>query len=118
MGIKFKRWECKSECEASGMTPIKARDLIIKCYFEAQKERFTGTQDNSSNKSDDELYKSATGAVKVVFKEMGGDFQNPTKFYLEQAAQSFAKKAAAWGTPAEIIEYQKAQLTKIMKSLG
>ena len=120
MGINFKRWECRDECEATGMTPMKARDLIIKCYFEAQRERFSREQKSLSDKkaNDDELHKSAAAAVKVVFKEMGGDFENPTKFYLDQAAQSFAKKAAAWGTPADIIAHQKVQLTKIMESLG
>ncbi len=119
METNFSRWDCKEECERKDMTPIMARDLIIKCFFEAQKEMFARAKKNLFDKesTDEQLQKSVESAIKLTFKEVGGSFENPTKMQLGMAVQALARKAATWGTPDDIIEYHKAQITSILGSL-
>src|SRR5208337_3038219 len=119
METNFPRWDCKEECERKDMTPVMARDLIMKCFFEAQKEMFARAKKSLFDKDsdDDELHRSVEAAIKVTFKEVGGNYENPTKMQLGMAVQALARKAAAWGTPADIIDYHKAQITSILGSL-
>ncbi len=120
MGDNFARWDCKEECARPDMTPLMARDLIIKCFFEAQKEMFARAKKSLFGKetNDEELHRSVEAAVKLTFREVGGDYERPTKPQLLQAVQALARKAASWGTPADIIEYHKSQIATILNSLA
>mgnify|MGYP001053264584 CR=1 FL=1 len=46
---RFKRWFVSEE-DLQGLNPIKARDIIIKCFFEAQKETFRKSKRESWKK--------------------------------------------------------------------
>ncbi len=120
MATEFTRWECKDDCDPAGMTPLKARDLIIRCFFEAQKEAFARSKKNLGDKktSDAELQRTVESVVKLTFNETGCNFDNPSKEDLGKAIQALAKKSSMWGTPADIIDYHKGQITRILANLG
>lgn len=117
MDTKFTRWECK-DSDLKDMTPSKARDLIIQCFFEAQKETFSRAKKTLGKETaDSELHSSVEGAVRLTFKEVGGNFENPSREDLGKAVQALARKASSWGTPDDIIEHHKGQIMKILGSL-
>lgn len=100
------------------MTPLKARDLIAQCFFEAQRETFARAKKSLGKEvSEPEILKSVKSAIRVTIEEVGGNFDAPSKDDLGKAVQALARKAASWGTPADIIEHHKGQIMKILGSL-
>ncbi len=117
MAFEFARWECK-DSDLKDMTPLKARDLITQCFFEAQRETFARAKKSLGKEvSEPEILKSVKNAVRVTIDESGGNFDSPSKEDLIKAVQALARKAASWGTPADIIEHHKGQIMKILGSL-
>ncbi len=115
---RFKRWFISEE-DLTGLTPIKARDLIIKCFFEAQKETFARAKESLGKSADEKaILESVTNAVRVVFRETGGSFDNPSKEDLVRVVEGLARKSASWGTPQDIIEHHKAQIERVLRALG
>ena len=117
MERSFKRWVIQ-EKDLEGLTPLKARDLIIRCFFEAQKETLARVKQTLGREtSDEEIQKSVVNLIKLTFKEVGGSYENPTKKGLGNLVQSLAQKSSAWGTPNDIIEHHKGEITKVLKVL-
>jgi hypothetical protein len=118
MDSKFKRWEFK-DGDLKDLTTSKARDLIIQCFFDAQKETFLrAKQDLGKQTGDSELYNSVKASVKLTFKEVGADFDNPSKDDLGSVVQTLARKASSWGTPEDIIKHHKDQIMRILGALN
>ncbi len=114
---KYKRWFV-DEKDLIGLDTRRARDIIIKCFFEAQKETFARVKESLGRKvSDDEILESVTNAVKLVFKEVNGSFENPSKQDLLNVVERLASKSASWGTPQDIIEHHKTQIEKVLGAL-
>ncbi|TAL24192.1 MAG: hypothetical protein EPN94_07895 [Nitrospirae bacterium] len=113
----FKRWElCEADLE--DITPEKARDLIIKCFYEAQKETFIRARKQIGVRSSDEdIHASVAAGVRQASKETGGDFEKPTKEGLAKVLEVLAKRSASWGTPQDIIEHHKKQIRIILERL-
>lgn len=117
MDKKFVRWEVQP-AELRMMDTKKARDIIIKCFFEAQKETIARAKEKLGNTADDDsILKSVTAIVKTTFTEVKSNFDNPTKEDLMQVIGSLAKKSQGWGTPADIIEHHKKQIEKVLSAL-
>lgn len=117
-GKDFKRWEM-CEADLADVTPEKARDLIVKCFYEAQKETFIRARKQIGVRSSDEdIYESVVAGVRLAFKEADGNFEKPAKASLTKVVQILAKKSASWGTPEDIIEYHKKQIQKILDKLS
>jgi len=107
-----------SETDMAEMTPIKARDLIIDCFFHAQKETFQAIKEKLNKESTDEqILESVQSIIKMTFDETGGDFDNPTKEQLMSVVMNIAGKSKAWGTPPDIIDHHKQQIEKILSLL-
>lgn len=114
-GERFKRWS-PSESELADMNPLKARDLIITCFFEAQKETFARSRQQLGLQSGEkELHTSIESAIKLVMKETGGDFDHPTRESLAKAVEVLARKASSWGTPEDIIEHHKKLIQNVLR---
>jgi hypothetical protein len=104
--------------ELAGMEPAQARDLIVRCFFEAQKETFARAQSHFGPVPDDaSLLATVQGAVRLAFREAGGDFDHPTVRALNDSVNVLARKAASWGTPAEVIAHHKGEIEKVLKAL-
>lgn len=113
----FQRWFVTSK-DLQKMTPAKARDLIIKCFYAAQKETFANIKlQEKLPASEQEVKNTVTAAVKSVFTQIGEDFENPTKPGLLKVVEVLAANARSWGTPEDIIRHHKGQIQKVLNAL-
>ena len=114
---RFHRWTL-TEDDLTDLTPLKARDIIVKCFFEAQKETFARSkQDLGLKTTDEELLKTVSTSIRMVFKELGVDFEKPTAEGLMKVVETLARKASSWGTPKDIIDFHGAQVMKVLQLL-
>lgn len=110
---------CVSNEELQHLTPVKARDIIVHCFFEAQKETFTRAMKTLGNiPNDADLKVKLEGAVRLAFREAEGDFDHPNLQSLMKAVQVLGNKAAAMGTPPDIIGHHQAEIMKVFEALG
>lgn len=115
--LTYKRWFL-TEDDLRDMDPLKARDLIVKCFAEAQKETFQRAREHMGVQADDEqLLQNLRSAVKVTFKDVGGDFFAPTKDTLERVVESLASKSKSFGTPEDVIEHHREQIESVLALL-
>ena len=69
-------------------------------------------------KTDEEtLRANVEGVIRMGFKEVGSDYDSPTKSGLNEVLDVLARKADAWGTPKEIVEHHKATMMEIIGKL-
>ena len=117
MSKTFNRWEIDPS-ELHNMTPAKARDLIIKCFHEAQKETIArGKRELDLDTSEEEIEKSVRMTVRMAFEEVEGSYDNPTPESLGMVIEVLARKAGAWRTPPDIIEHHKKTIAKVLQAL-
>lgn len=117
MKEEFKRWELQQK-DVEGLNAEKARDLIVRCFFEAQKETFgRAKKDLGLVSDDDQLMASVRTAVKLAFRETGNDFDRPDRQGLEKVVGVLATRAASWGTPQDIIGHHSLQIRKVLSLL-
>lgn len=113
----FHRWRLKEE-DLEDLNPAKAKELIINCFYEAQKETFARSKESLGMRADDtEVRTSVLSAVRLTFREAGGDFNNPTRESLIRVVEVLGRKSMAWGTPGDIIEYHREQIMKVIRGL-
>lgn len=98
---------------------FRARELVVRCFSSAQRETLErmATQRGTAP-SDAELQQLVVGAVRLSFRQTGGDFDRPTKAALQAAVQALAERSAAMGTPRDIIEHHRGQLERLFAALG
>jgi hypothetical protein len=108
----MKLWEIAEE-ELRELTPRKARELIVECFFHSQRETYQlrGQQPPP----DEELRERAQAVLRLAFREIGGSYEEPTVEDLYRAVEALCKKAHAWGTPPEILEHHRAQVLKVLR---
>lgn len=114
---KFGRWTL-SEDDLTEMNSVKARDLITRCFLEAQKETFYRVRERAGvSHNEDSVKKSIDNVVKMAFKSTGGDYDNPSKESLMKVVGQLAENAASFGTPEDIIDHHKGLIEKIFSRL-
>ncbi|MBI4684913.1 MAG: hypothetical protein HY755_06915 [Nitrospirae bacterium] len=114
---KFHRWSLEED-DLADLSPAKARDLIIKCFYESQKETFLSARRQLGVRSSDEdIHASVVAGVQLAFRETGGDFEHPTREGLMKVVDVLAKKSSSWGTPPDIIQHHICQIRKIVDRL-
>jgi hypothetical protein len=95
-----------------------ARELVVQCFLQAQQETFRRASERMGRApSDDELAKMIEGAVRLAFRSTKGDFDHPTKKTLMAAVQQLAAKAAAMGTPPDVIEDHRSELGRLFAAM-
>lgn len=106
------------ESTLDGVTPQKARDLLVDCFFSAQSEAFTRTtRKRDADVSRSEVRKTVESLIRVKFRELGCDWDDPSADDLHRVALSLALEAAEWGTSPETIERAMAELAKVQQRL-
>lgn len=111
-------WWCVTEEDLQDLDAVKARDLVIRCFFEAHKETYAAAKAKLGVPTgDDEVRRSIVAAVRLAFREVGADFDHPTKEALTQVIDVLGRKAAAWGTPKEVVEHHKGEIRKVLARL-
>lgn len=114
---KYHRWALHA-ADLLDMTPLKARDLIVQCFFEAQKETFVRAGEQLGRHQDPaQLMATVRSAVKMTFQSTGGDFEAPTRATLEAVVEALARKASTWGTPEDVMEHHKKQIQSVLRRL-
>lgn len=112
----YAQWSITAQ-DLSGITPIKARDLIVKWFATAHKEIFARVNQTLQVRDDVSLFNSAEGMVRLTFREVGADFNRPDKENLRKVINQLAKKAAGWGTPPEVLATHKQILFSVLDNL-
>ena len=113
----FNRW-CLEPEDLKELDAVKARDLIIECFFDAQKETLARAKKTLGQGAEtDEMKRATVSIIKVTFKELGADWNRPTKETLGKVVESLAKKSQMWGTPPDIIEHHREQLGRLFRVL-
>ena len=99
-------------------TAEQARDLMIECFFHAQRETLARVKMTLSGKeqvpSDDDLRRSIRMMLKLAMRESADDFDKPTVESLERLLAALRHKAAAWGTPDDIILHHCGQIRVLL----
>lgn len=114
----YERWFC-SPADLVGLDPVRARDLVVKCFYQAQHETLTRSHATMGLSVDEESIRAeAEGAVRNAFKRTGGDFGNPDKISIRRAVESLADSALAFGTPPDIVEHHRKQIDVVLAGLA
>jgi len=108
------------ESHLDELTPVGARDLIVECFYFAQHETLARTKMKlgAAHFDDASIRTSVVGAVRLAFGEAGGDFDLPTLTSLASVIDVLARKADAWGTPADIVEHHHDQVMKMLERMA
>jgi hypothetical protein len=117
--MTFHRWKLPASPLRDDLTPQAARDLIIECFYQAQCETFARAKEKltGTSQAPGDVRTSVIGAVRLAFKECGGDFDRPTKRSLGQTVEVLGRKAQSWGTPGDIIEHHAAQIRLLLEQV-
>jgi len=92
------------------VTPIEARDAVVKCFIEAHSEDAQKQYGVVDVIAAEKLCKDK---VQEAFQKTGGDFENPTKGALLNAVGFLAEFSRAFRDPT-IIEKHKAQIMQLL----
>lgn len=104
--------------ELENITPARARDLLVECFFAAQNEAYARTShEKHAEIGRVEIKKTVESLIRMKFKELGHDWDCPTADGFRQVALSLAVEAACWGTSPETIERSMAELRKVQQQL-
>jgi len=109
-----------TEDRLTDLTPLRARDLVVECFYFAQHETLARTRLKLGAGHGDEasMRASVAMAVRLAFKEAGGDYDHPTAGTLASAIDVLARKAEAWGTPADIVRHHHEQIERLLGRLA
>jgi hypothetical protein len=117
MCAKFERWYCVPS-DLVDLTPQHARDLIVECFFQAQREALERSRAGMGLDTDlGAIRAEAEGAVRDALTRAGGDFENPDKASLDQAVESLLQMARSMGTPADIMRHHEQQIAMMLEGL-
>ena len=109
-----------SESELVGLTPERARDLVVDCFYFAQHQTFARSRlkVGATHLDEASLRSNVLSAVKLAFGESGGDFEHPSLESLQAAIAVLARKAEAWGTPPDIIRHHSQQVKRMFERMA
>ncbi len=114
---QFQRW-CPAAEELVGLDPVRARDIVVKCFFEAQRETIASAKKSLGMPATDaEIRASAEGALRMAFAKVGADYDAPTKESLRAAVGSLVETSRAFGTPADIVAHHVSIIEGILARL-
>jgi hypothetical protein len=100
------------------LEPQRARDLIVECFFQAQRETMERTRTAAGLESDlDAIRAEAESAVREALARTGGDFDNPDRASLERALESLLARARSMGTPTDIMRHHEQQIAMMLGGL-
>ncbi len=114
---EYGKW-CPNPSDISNPTTQKVRSLMVDCFFEAQKATMVQAGQAIGTETDEESLRSnVEGVIRMAFKEIGGDFNDPTKEDFVNILDVLSRKASAWGTPKDIIEHHRETMSEIIELL-
>ncbi len=114
MSEAIKATDCQTDL--TDLTLVKCRDLIVKCFFVTHKEVFAkATQMLQAQTTDDStIYANVVGSVRMSFREIGENYDRPTRAGLTRVLEVLARKARCWGTSSELIEQDRVRFVSLI----
>lgn len=105
-----------TEQDLENLNVTRCRDLILECFFEAQKEAFTRATHVLQIAPGDEgtIYNSIVGVTRLAFKEAGGSFDRPTRQGMHRVVDILARKAITWGTSRFKVEGHREEMHRLI----
>jgi hypothetical protein len=108
-----------SDSDLADLDPVKARDLLVECFLQAQGGTFKRAGAALDLQRDqDELRKTVEAAIRLKFKDLGCDFSDPGADDISKVADALAREARAWGTPEHVVEHHIDQMRVIRDHLA
>ena len=111
-------WWCLDEEDLAGLSPRRARDLVVECLLRAQGdayhqpgmclERETGER---------ELRVTVVMAVRLKFADLGLSWDDPKPEDIIAVMRAIAGDTLVWGTQEAIVQHQAEQLRRIEEAL-
>ena len=87
-------------------TPVMVRDAIIDCFTKAHSDVLDEMKDYTDFDSEEKIENMKRETVKILveskFKEVGGDFNKPTRTTLMQVIMKLAEYASEFRDPSVI----------------
>lgn len=118
MCAQFKRWYC-APSDLVDLTPERARDLIVECFFQAQQETLERARAGVGLDTEPSVVRAqAENSVRLALENTGGDFDHPDKASLDRAVESLLQTARGMGTPADIMRHHEQQIAMMLEGLG
>ena len=99
------------------ITPVQVRDAIIKCFSQAQEELMEYMEETADIKPEDIEKMYVDYVIENAFKDVGGDFKNPTKETLIQVIMKLKEYAAGVFREHEIIEKHAGEIKQLIDKL-
>ncbi len=114
---QFRCWQ-PSDASLKNLDPIRARDLLIQCFLEAQRDAIRlAKQRLAVPDSDATMRASAEGSLRAAFRRTGGNFDVPTRESLRLAAEDLGKTSVALGAPPEVVDHHQRLIGDIISRL-
>ena len=111
---KYNKWEYQDK-EDKQIDPVRARDLMVECFYSAQKDKFKALKEKAGiPSSDKDVYDSIVVMVRLAFSEIGGDFKDPNKDNLLKVLDFLVSRETIWGTPKDVVDHNKTLMLKII----
>jgi len=107
------------EIPLADLTPARARDLVVDCFYFAQDETFERVKRKLGARppDPDAIRATVIGAVRIAFRESGGDFDHPTVASIANAVAVLGCKAESWGTPVDIVRHHADQIRSLLQRM-
>ncbi|MCK5598316.1 hypothetical protein KAI78_01730 [bacterium] len=108
------RWAISDE-DLVDLNPAKVVELMIQCFFAAQKETFRQAKDRLGfDTSDDKIMNSVRTIVKKNFKSIDVVPEEANLDDIIKVMENLAYEAKCFGTSDEIIHHHQQEMMKVI----
>ena len=99
------------------ITPILVRDAIIECFTQAQHKLINFMIENIGSTQEDAKKINVDQIIKNAFKDVNGDYDNPTKESLINLIMKLKDYAKNAFRETEIIEKHASEIQQLIDKL-
>ncbi|PKQ20809.1 MAG: hypothetical protein CVT66_02940 [Actinobacteria bacterium HGW-Actinobacteria-6] len=109
----YREWRLEQVLPAE-MDAFAARDIMLDCFYHVHGAHFEATKEMLGVTSNEKrVRQSAKGALRIAFRHVGGNYDEPTKKQLEQVSEYLSEKSRAWGTPDNVIARHQREMQRV-----
>ena len=99
------------------ITPVQVRDAIIECFSQAQEELMEYMKETTEFKHEDIEKMYVDYIIEKAFKDVGGDFKNPTKETLIKVIMKLKEYALKIFRNPEIVGKHAGEIKQLIDKL-